>query len=107
MPHGGDYFVALGAGGHPGTISQDLHTSAGSSYTLSYFLASDGMSPNEFKVVWGARTLIDQLDIPAQGYRGYKFQVTATSASTSLTFYERNARGFLSLDDVSVTPAAR
>jgi hypothetical protein len=102
VPHGGDYFAALGASGQLGMISQNLNTSAGTTYTLDYFLASDGFTPNEFEVVWGGTTLFDQVNIPAQNYVEYTFQVTATGASTNLTFYEQNDNGFLSLDDVSV-----
>jgi PEP-CTERM motif len=100
-PHGGDEFAALGATGQLGSISQTLNTTAGTTYILDYFLASDGLTPNEFKVVWGGTTLFDQVNIPAQGYVEYTFQVTAASALTNLTFFERNDNGFLSLDDVS------
>lgn len=105
-PHSGDYFAAMGAIGQLGSISQNLNTTAGTTYTLDYFLASDGLTPNEFKVVWGGTTLFDQVNIPAQDYVEYTFQVTATGASTNLTFYEQNDNGFLSLDDVSVNAAA-
>jgi len=101
VPHSGDYFAALGASGLLGTVSQDPNTTAGSTYTLDYFLASDGFTPNEFAVAWGGTTLFDQVNIPAQGYVEYTFQVTATGASTNLTFFERDDNGFLSLDDVS------
>jgi len=46
------------------------------------------------------------VNIPAQGYVEYTFQVTATGASTNLTFFERDDNGFLSLDDVSATANA-
>lgn len=102
----GDYFAAMGATGQLGSISQTLNTIAGTTYTLDYFLASDGATPNEFKVVWGNTTLVDKMNIPDQGYVEYTFQVNATSASSILTFYGRNDNGFLSLDDVSVSPIA-
>ncbi|SRR5579883_728289 len=101
-PHSGTYFAALGASGLLGSISQDLKTTAGSSYVLDYFLASDGNTPNEFKVAWNGSTIFDQVNIPAQDYTEYKLLVTATGPSTNLTFYEQNDNGFLSLDDVSV-----
>jgi len=101
VPNTGQYFAALGASGLLGTVSQDLNTTAGTTYTLDYYLASDGFTPNEFAVAWGGTTLLDQVNIPAQGYVEYTFQVTATGASTNLTFFERDDSGFLSLDDVS------
>jgi len=106
VPHSGSYFATMGATGLLGTISQDLNTIAGTTYVLDYFLASDGQTPNEFKVVWDGTTIFDQVNIGSQDYTEYKFLITATSASTNLTFYERNDNGFLSLDDVSAnTPA--
>ena len=54
VPNSGDYFAALGASGLPGTVSQDLNTTAGTTYILDYFLASDGFTPNEFSVAWGS-----------------------------------------------------
>lgn len=107
IPHTGDYFAALGASGLLGTLSQDVNTTSGQTYVLDYFLASDGNTPNEFKVVWNGATIFDQVNIPAQDYTEYTFLVTATGESTNLTFYERNDNGFLSLDDVSanVVPA--
>ncbi len=106
-PHSGDYFAGLGTVGSLGTLSQTLNTVAGQTYTLSYFMASDGGTPNEFRVDWNGSTLIDQTGIGKQGYTGFTFQVTATGATSTLTFYERNDPGYLSLDDVAVLgPAA-
>ncbi len=101
VPNSGQYFAALGTSGLLGTVSQDLNTTPGTIYTLDYNLASDGFTPNEFAVAWGGTTLLDQVNIPAQGYVEYTFQVTATGTSTNLTFFEQNDNGFLSLDDVS------
>jgi len=56
-PHDGEYFVALGANGQLAMISQNLHTTAGTTYTRHYFLASDGAVPNEFEVLWDGTTL--------------------------------------------------
>ena len=101
-PHTGDYFAALGATGVLASISQDLQTAPGTTYTLDYFLASDGLTPNEFRVVWNGATLFDEVNIGPQDYTKYSFHVTATGTSTNLTFFEENDNGFLSLDDVSV-----
>jgi hypothetical protein len=106
LPHSGEYFAALGASGVLGSISQTLNTTPEQKYVLTLFLASDGSIPNQFEVQWGGSTIMNQLDISAQGYTEYTFLVSATSSSTTLTFLERNDNGFLSLDDVSVTPAA-
>ena len=101
-PHSGDYYAALGTVGSLVTLSQTLNTVAGQTYTLSYFMANDGNTPNEFKVQWNGSTLFDQTNIANQGYTGYSFQVTATGATSTLAFLERNDPGYLSLDDVAV-----
>lgn len=98
----GDYFAALGATGRLGSLSQTLNTVAGTTYTVNYFLASDGNAPNEFKAVWGGTVLSDLTNIAQQSYTEYRFTVTATSSLTTLTFFERNDNGYLSLDDVLV-----
>ncbi len=101
--HGGTYFAALGTVSSLGSISQTLATVAGQTYTLDFFVAGDGGSPNELKVNWGGTVVFDQTGIPNQGYVEHKLQLTATGPSTKLTFWERNDPGYLALDDVSVT----
>jgi hypothetical protein len=102
-PHSGDYYAVLGTVGTLGTLSQTVNTTPGATYTLSYFMASDGGMPNEFKVAWNGATLFDQTNIASQGYTHYTFQVMATGATSTLTFSERNDPSYLSLDDVSLT----
>jgi hypothetical protein len=102
-PHSGDYYAALGTVRTLGTLSQTLTTTPGQTYTLSFFLANDGGTPNEFRVDWNGTTLLDQSGIGNQGYGVHAFVVKATSATTTLTFFERNDPGYLSLDDVTVS----
>jgi Protein of unknown function (DUF642)/PEP-CTERM motif len=101
-PNSGNYYAALGTVRVPGTLSQTLTTTPGQSYTLSFFLASDGGTPNEFRVDWNGVTIFDQSNIAKQGYTKYSFQVQAGGTATPLAFLERNDPGYLSLDDVSV-----
>jgi hypothetical protein len=104
-PHSGDYYAALGTIGSLGTLSQTLTTVPGQTYTLSYFMASDGGTPSEFRVEWNGNTLIDQTNVAQQGYTSYSFQMTAPGATSTLTFLERNDPGYISLDDVTVGTA--
>jgi hypothetical protein len=103
-PHGGEFYAALGTVGRMGSVSQLLNTTPGQMYTLDFFLANDGDKPNRFKVIWDGSLVFDQKGIPRQDYTEYTFQVTASGALTKLSFMERNDPGYLSLDDVSVTP---
>jgi hypothetical protein len=102
-PHSGDWYAALGTVRSLGTLSQTLTTTPGQTYTLGFFLASDGGMPNEFRVDWNGVTVFDQTNIAKQGYGGYSFQVLATGPTTTLSFLARNDPGYLSFDDVTVS----
>jgi hypothetical protein len=102
-PHSGNYAAWLGPRGSLGYLSQTVATIPHTSYDLGFFLASDGNTPNQFEVRFGGTTVFDQSNIPTQGYKDYKFTVTATSTSTVLQFGFRDDPGFLRLDDASLT----
>jgi hypothetical protein len=105
--HTGNFAASLGPVGTPiGTLSQTLATTAGTSYDLSYWLESDGGTPNEFRVRVGSTTLTDQTNLGAFGYTQFTFTFVATSAATVLEFGSRDDPGFLHLDDVSVNPTS-
>jgi hypothetical protein len=73
---------------------------------VSFYLASDGGTPNGFAVQWNGNFLAGQVNIPGHGYQLNSFLLTATGPSTKLTFYEFNNPGYLSLDDVIVKPTS-
>ncbi len=101
--HSGDYFAALGNVTSLGFLSQTLATTVGTPYTISLYLASNGITPNEFDIEWDGATLFDQTDIPAQPYTQYSFNVVGTGSDT-LTLSELDPLSYLALDDVSVNP---
>jgi hypothetical protein len=100
--HGGQWAAFSGPDGSLGELSQSIATMPGMTYTLTYFLQSDGQSPNEFRATFGDRT-VDLTDLPAFGYTRETLTVTATGTSTPLGFAFRNDDGVFFLDDVSVT----
>jgi len=101
-PNSGSFYAYLGNVGSLGTISQSLATTNGDQYELDFYLASNGTTPNEFKVEVNGDVLFDQVDIPStSGYVLHTFDFTATGPTT-LTFFERDDPNFLALDDVSV-----
>jgi hypothetical protein len=109
-PHAGFFFAALGNVGGLGTLSQTFADVAGQSYQLTYFLASNGQTPNEFRVDLNSTTLFDSVNIGATSgipyaYTPYTFQFVATGNDT-VTFFERDDPDYLALDDVSVTPVS-
>lgn len=119
--HGGDKAVEFGATGTSNdTIYQDLATTAGLNYKIDFwllvttFLADAngnfddfGTAPpanNRFSVSWNLQPALVNVDNAKQGWTEYSFIVTATAATTRLSFSGRNKPGFDVLDDVSVTP---
>ena len=102
VPHSGNYFALLGPVGSLGYLSQDIATMAGQTYTFSWWLASDGNTPNEFTASWNGTTISDQTDIPTQSYQLYSFTEVATGSTTTISLGARNDPGYLSLDDISV-----
>lgn len=102
-PHSGSFSAFLGPVGSLGFLSQTVTTTPGLRYNLSFFLQSDGSTPNEFLVSWNGTVLSDQLNLPAFGYAERDFpNLLATSPTTPLVFGFRDDPGFLFLDDVAV-----
>jgi hypothetical protein len=107
-PHSGNYAAALGENGSTATLSQSLSTVAGQKYLLSFWLdnAVAGSSQNreQFSASWNGTTLYSRNNPPVFGWTDVQFVVTATGASTILSFVSRNDPYYFGLDDVSVTP---
>jgi hypothetical protein len=104
-PHSGVFAASLGPVGSLGFLEQIVPTTPGVSYNLSFFLRSDGLTPNEFQVFWNGSLLSDQLNLPAFDYTLRDFPtLLATSSTTPLVFCFRNDLGFFQLDDIAVSP---
>jgi hypothetical protein len=103
----GNYFMALGTVGVPGTISQTVSDTAGQALVLNYYYMSSGNAPSSFAADWDGVQIAGSAvsDAPASGYVDYQFNVTATGSDT-LTFLERDDPAFDALDNVSLTPTA-
>ena len=108
-PNSGNYqaFIADLAA-NATTLSQTLATQVGNKYLISFALAQDtapgsGEASNSLNVLFGGNTLINQSNVPVEGYTDYSFMATATSDSTALSLTLGNGLGEFLLDDVSVT----
>ena len=104
-PHSGNFQALFGSGSN--SITQNVTTTPGSSYVISFWLAADvrqGGSPS-VSVNWGGSTIFsDSLTSPF-GYTEYTFTVNALSPATQLQFQFFSIFGNLFyLDDISVTP---
>ena len=102
IAHSGDYAAYFGPDGSLGYLSQTLATTVGTRYELTFYLASDGQTPNEFQVTFGGTTF-DETNVSALPYSSMSIILTAASSSTLLQFGFRDDNGFFNLDDVSVS----
>lgn len=101
--HTGDQMAFLDWSNSFNTITQDLTTAIGQTYTISYWVADT--QANFLDVTFGGSTLFDGTAPTSGGYVEYTFNVTATSTDTVLAFSGQRTTGMggTLLDDVSVT----
>jgi hypothetical protein len=102
-PENGTYAAALGSMGSDGTLSQTIATTAGKTYTLSFWLKNEGSDPNDFKATWNGQTLLSLANATPFGYTQYTYSVTATGAASTLQFSARNDPSQWDLDNISLT----
>lgn len=88
--------------GSTDTLSQDLATSAGQRYIVSFTFTSDGSAPASFAASFGGQMLYFASGLAA-GTQVLSFTTTAVSSSSALTFSFNNDPGYYTLDAVSVT----
>lgn len=115
--HSGTYHANLGTAPVPpgpsniGSLSQNIATTPGSFYDVSFWLANDitaGLSPtNSFRVLWNGATIFTLT--PNSGpfqYTNFSFfNLQATNPGTALEFVFQHDNDFFRLDDVSVNPS--
>lgn len=103
--HSGEYFAIFGNIGSDGAISQSFTDTAGETLTLSFYLTSNGETPNDFNVYVDDVSYFSETDIAAQGWTLYSYTFTATGDDT-IELAGMDDPSFLALDDVSVTAAS-
>ena len=99
----GQSAAAFGPVGSDGMLSQDIQTTAGQYYTLSFWLANASGGPNDFTAKWNGQTLLALVNQSAQGYTEYTYDVVGTSGTSHLEFDFRQDPSHWSLDSISVT----
>jgi hypothetical protein len=101
--HSGNCSAFFGPRSPGGGISQNLATTPGATYQVTFWFQSDGLMPSDFSATFGGVTLTSLTDPPfSDGFDGFFFSATATAANTTLAFNFRDDPGFLGFDDVSV-----
>ncbi len=87
-----------------GTLSQTVATTAGQTYTLSFWLQNDGSSGgNDFKAMWNGQTLVSLTNAAQSGYTQYTYTVTAAGSASTLEFSATNNPSQWNLDNISLT----
>ena len=102
-PESGTYAAEMGSMGSDGTLSQTIATTAGQTYTLSFWLQNEASGTNDFKAIWNGQTLLSLTNAAKSGYTQYTYTVTATGASSTLEFSARNDPSQWDLDNISLT----
>lgn len=99
--HAGTY--GLETGPSPiGYMSQSIVTSAGQTYTFSYWLYSDAGSGTEFIAYWNGVILDDFADLGAVGWTQHSHTVTASGSASEVKFGMYNSPAYWGVDDISV-----
>jgi hypothetical protein len=118
-PIAGSYSAATGCAGTEcvdvgdpsaaASLSQNLATTPGGVYTLT-FLENNGGEPEDLVVLWGGSVVLDLCPGstgcgPGSGNLFTVAGLAATSDSTELTFLGRDDPGYIRLDNIDVEPA--
>jgi hypothetical protein len=104
-PHSGRFAAQVSSFGDlQEFFSQDLSTTPGATYHISFSYFRDGRTPANLQVFWGPfLNIYSEFDSAAHDYVEHTIDLVATDTTTRLAFFVRNERGFDALDDVSVT----
>lgn len=106
-PESGTYYVQFDAYvGSPATISQTIATTIGQNYDFSFWVGSVGGTPNTMTAKFGTQTVLNISSEPDTAFVNYTYIVTATSASTTVSFSGADNPLWMLLDNVSVAAAA-
>ncbi|MDY0745938.1 PEP-CTERM sorting domain-containing protein [Paucibacter sp. R3-3] len=105
-PHDGTYAAYFG-NGSVSTISQDLATTAGTHYMLSFWLMNEAdvtgaSAPNSFAVLLDGATALSLNNELAFGYTEYNIFFDGTGGLVNLSFAASQTFAFWDLDSVSV-----
>ncbi|MEH2325995.1 MAG: PEP-CTERM sorting domain-containing protein [Nostoc sp.] len=106
----GNQGLSIGSFLNPAYISQNLATTIGSNYNLSFFLGTDEDSSqvdNIFQAFVDGNKVFDKINtinIAGVPFTQYDLNFLATQSSTELKLGGRASYGFLYLDNVSVKP---
>ena len=98
--HSGTFALASGPTGAASTVTQNIPTVAGNTYTFSFWQRADG-DTNSFAASWNGLPVFIEVNA-THGYIQRSFTVVATAASTPIIFSIQNPPTYDFLDDIAV-----
>lgn len=102
-PFMGTYAAYFGPVGDTATISQNIATTPGTEYSLSFYLANpEGGTPNYFQVSFGTSSFSFTNFGAAFNWQQFTLTTLATGAETPLSFTFQNNPGYFFLDNIVV-----
>ncbi len=104
-PASGSCVAYFGPVGSTGLLSQTFATTAGASYIFSYALAAGGGATNSFTASFNGNVLDSFSNTAGFGTTVRSFLVTATGATSTISFALRHDPSYYTLDNVSVAAA--
>ncbi len=100
---GGTNAAAFTSRNCPSSISQSLATVVGQQYSVSFFArVNTTVASNDLRVTFGGTELFNQM-LTSNTFQQFTVLATATSTSTLLTIFGRNASNSNVIDDIAVT----
>ncbi len=101
-PQKGAWYALLGPAGADGVLSQSFLDTAGSALHISFWVASNGGTPNDFSAMYDGAALLRLSDTGVMAWTQYSAVVTATGDDT-LSFSFRDDQDYRALDNVAVS----
>ena len=86
-----------------GGITQQIATTAGGVYTLSFDLANLGGPPNAFGLFWDGSFVSIDVDLAPFDYRTFTIGLAASGSDTTLGFIFYHEPSFYLLDNISLS----
>ena len=100
----GNFGLFAGPTGGPGGIFQNVPTTAGQTYALTFYLRNT-LAPNSFSVSWNGTVLYSCTNCSTFPYTVFGFnQLMATGSTSEVRFSFYNPPDYFGLDDVIVVP---
>ncbi len=100
--------AVLGTTPSPGYLAQNVVTTPGQGYVLSFWLCNptggslNRATPNRFQALWNGAVIFAETNVIATTWTRHQFNVTATGTATPIEFCFQDVPAYLALDGVSV-----